>query len=264
MRLLDKASAYIPICLSIFVMCMGVSSAYANYEIKCEAILADESQSETFRTIVKNLDMFEADIPTDLKVIKKHNSNVLASLSKLKIEPTPGRITAITGAEALMLFEKVMSLDPVRITTGGSNIYDPWNNEGFCFGRAMAVHLLAIKYGVNKESIRKLWVLGNLSSGGNGSWRYHTAAAIKSTNGHWYVLDPILNRVVTANEWYNIMYSSYSVDKRMLLYDSDGNRQFPVPGKYTPMFTQPRDYERFYRDLFKALKAVSFLSTQDD
>lgn len=79
--------------------------------------------------------------------------------------------------------------------------YDPTGIIGFCFGRAMAVHLLARRLGLAESSIAKLFVVGDLRSGPDPEWRFHVATLVRGADGRWYAIDPILGEPVEAREW---------------------------------------------------------------
>ncbi len=83
--------------------------------------------------------------------------------------------------------------------------YDPTGAIGFCFGRAYATQIYAELAGVPKERIRKLFVIGDMRSGGMQSqeWRFHVTTVIQGADNRWYALDPIApeGRILSAAEW---------------------------------------------------------------
>lgn len=74
------------------------------------------------------------------------------------------------------------------------NHYDPPPGEiGFCYGRAMAAHLLARKHGVARDGIVKLFVAGDMTPGPNQRWRFHVTTLVRDETGqHWYSIDPVV------------------------------------------------------------------------
>lgn len=62
---------------------------------------------------------------------------------------------------------------------------------GFCFGRAMAVHLTARRMGLFEDSIRKIFLAGDLKNG-TIRWRFHMATLLKGDDNQYYVVDPIM------------------------------------------------------------------------
>lgn len=71
--------------------------------------------------------------------------------------------------------------------------YDPDGIIGFCFGRAMAAHLLARRMGLSPESIRKLFIVGDLRSDPEKpEWRFHVTTVVRGPDNRWYAIDPIM------------------------------------------------------------------------
>ena len=56
----------------------------------------------------------------------------------------------------------------------------------------MAVHLIARKMGLADQSVKKLFVIGDLRSGSDSEWRFHVTTLIKGTEGNWFAVDPIM------------------------------------------------------------------------
>lgn len=79
--------------------------------------------------------------------------------------------------------------------------YDPTGIIGFCFGRATAVQLMARAMGLKQESIRKLFVSGDLRSGEAPQWRFHVATLVHGDDGKWYAIDPIFPAPMEAADW---------------------------------------------------------------
>jgi len=79
--------------------------------------------------------------------------------------------------------------------------YDPQGFIGFCFGRAMAAHLLARQLGLAEAAVRKLFVIGDLREGADPQWRFHVTALVKGEDGLWYAIDPIMEGPMTATAW---------------------------------------------------------------
>lgn len=79
--------------------------------------------------------------------------------------------------------------------------YDPTGIIGFCFGRSMAVQLMARQMGLAKDGIKKLFIVGDLRSGPNPEWRFHVASLVRGSDGEWYAIDPILDGPMTAKAW---------------------------------------------------------------
>lgn len=105
----------------------------------------------------------------------------------------------LSAAERDELFRSVSSNRVLNVDELGH--YDPKGYIGFCFGRAMGAQLLARKMSVKKESIAKLFIVGDLRSGADPEWRFHVTTLVKGEDGRWYAIDPILGRPMPAEEW---------------------------------------------------------------
>ena len=105
-------------------------------------------------------------------------------------EELPETKETLTLAEQRELIARVRNHPVASVNALGK--YDPEGYIGFCFGRAMAVHLMARKMGLAKDSIKKLFVVGDLRSGPEPEWRFHVTTVIRGENGQWSALDPIM------------------------------------------------------------------------
>lgn len=130
--------------------------------------------------------------------VKRYADIVLKSSNKRKI---------LTAQEMDRVLSHVIThpvasiLDPANVTK-----YDPDGVIGFCFGRAMAVHLAARKIGLDQRSIRKVFIIGDMRSGPDPEWRFHVTTIVRGPEGKWYALDPIASfgpkpRVLTVSQW---------------------------------------------------------------
>ncbi len=136
------------------------------------------------------------------------------------------------------------------VVNPGNKKYDPNRNIGFCFGRATFIHLMLLKMGVQKNSIRKIWAIGPMNTG-DINWRYHVATMVYTKKG-WLVLDTNHGGPVTPQEWI-ATYSKMSTDGKLRFYASDASKFAFMIGKYSRLqlgmdINQERD---FYRGYFK-------------
>src|SRR5688500_8954324 len=80
--------------------------------------------------------------------------------------------------------------------------YDPEGVIGFCFGRAMAVHLMARKLGLAPSGIKKFVMVGRLrlkSPKPELEERFNSATALLAMDGRWYVIDTYAAGVARLN-----------------------------------------------------------------
>jgi len=106
--------------------------------------------------------------------------------------------------------------------------YDPENQIGFCFGRAMAVHLLARRMGLAEDGIRKLFVTGCLGSGGKTEWRFHVAAMVKGDDGVWHAIETnVAERPLTARQWVEEMRKKWDPGMKARLFVTSSSWVLP-------------------------------------
>lgn len=87
---------------------------------------------------------------------------------------------------------------------------------GFCYGRAMAVHLLARKMGLSDESIQKIFIAGDLDNGLGIRWRFHMATMILGDDNNWYVVDPLMASLdkpglLSPYQWMETIKTTYDL-----------------------------------------------------
>lgn len=138
----------------------------------------------------------------------------------------------------------------------------PGEEMGFCFGRTMYMHLLALKLGVQKESIKKIWAVGPMQSDKPGvAWGYHVALMVFSKDG-WIVLDPNLRKVYLVKDWVQF-YSEKSRDGRIRFYATEPEKFGLYAGKYSRYLlgldlTITEDwFKHYFFDMLKATRAES-------
>lgn len=139
-----------------------------------------------------------------------------------QIEATaPVTKTALDAAERKALLDEVSEHRVASLAQ--LTKYDPPPGEtGFCFGRAMASHLLARKRGLANESIHKLFVVGDM-----GVWRFHVTTLVKGKeDGQLYAIDPVMRDLghadpMTPEAWIAIVHKEWDPSKKCKLYLTD-------------------------------------------
>lgn len=144
--------------------------------------------------------------------------------------------------------------------------YDPKNQGiGFCFGRAMFVHLELAMRNLDRDSIKKAFVVGPMSTGDGNSWGWHvtTIAQSKDAQGNeiWLALDPVTG-LKTLDDWYEEMYNYFSTDKKLKIYVTEAGKFGPSPGFYNHIGLENEFYNSYFTDLdvefVKASKAGKY------
>ncbi len=184
---------------------------------------------------------------------QEKNAQVLNELNSLRVNPMPGhRKVGLTDDEIQQLYRQVAdhpvaSLEIVKK-------YDKKGEMGFCFGRATTAHYSALRKGLEKSSIRKVWAIGELGYDEQTKWSYHVTTIVRDTKGSWYAIDPALGRVETVEKWYDEV-KKMDMQGNMRIFDTEAKRFLPVNAdKYSPKnFAKPA-YENYFTDLMKSFR----------
>jgi len=236
--------------LGYFLSFFLLNSLYADDRYKC---ITDVLES-VFIPTNKNFHNFNStkNISRTRKEIALKNRELVDELEKINLESiaaTSGRPQKEMDKAFLdelyknVSTNKVSSLDSLE-KYAGKNISD------FCFGRAMAAHLYALKMGVKKEAILKVIALGNLEEKGV-SWNFHIATLVRSKD-NWFAIDPEMRKAITLREWAKEM-ERYNEDESMALYLSAPDR-FSAIGRYKNSTLMDPRFNKYFIDLLKTFK----------
>jgi len=154
--------------------------------------------------------------------VKSLNRSFVESVQNAIPAANTLRAQAIDWQSAQKILDRVYSHPTIGFKA--DDIYSqPGEEMGFCFGRAMYMHLLALKLGIQKESIKKIWAVGPMRSDTPGiDWGYHVAILIFSKDG-WIILDPNVMRVYRIENWVE-SYSQKSLDGRIRFFATEPER----------------------------------------
>jgi len=124
---------------------------------------------------------------------------------------------------------------------------------GYCWGRAMFFHIKAIQFGLSKNSVKKVWAVGKLSSGSD-KWRYHVTTIVRADNGTWYALDSLLDYPIPIQNWYRKMSEEYDPSGTMRIFVTDGAHYSPGSFEgYKKADLENESYEGLFVDFLDAL-----------
>ncbi|OQW52795.1 MAG: hypothetical protein A4S09_08095 [Proteobacteria bacterium SG_bin7] len=128
-------------------------------------------------------------------------------------------------------------------------LYDPEDNVGFCFGRAMFVHLELLGRGVNRGDIRKAFVVGPLHAE-DINWSFHVATTVKGSDGKWWVIDspPFGEGVMELTDWYRHQLK-FSKDGRLRLYLANPQQFTPTSLKYSREILSSPSYRNYFEEM---------------
>ncbi len=219
-------------------------------------------QSNLYEEIQKEQDS-QFDTPSE---IKKENKNAISLLNKKTSKKTV-RAKYITQSEADNLVYRLKN-DPVVRSSENKN-YDPNGRYGFCFGRATWVWLNALEAGMDKDSIKKIFLVGPMRAS-NLDWQFHVATAIRSKgffSDTWLVIDSTFDRAITVEQFLNF-YGQFNANEKLRLIVTDPQRLVPSStDKFKPMdyrnFENDYLYNRYFQDLLRNFSnSVNFKLTK--
>lgn len=189
------------------------------------------------------------------------NQRILNGLRAMPL-PRTSRIASLDQSAASELMNTVRRLYAPFVAPIVGRNYDPQEAMGFCFGRAMVFHLHALRSGIDRQSVRKIWAIGRvvnnqgtLGNGRGGTWQYHVATMIRSQDGGWWVFDPAqFSEPVSVEYWVNHMRqnSASSVPEIITTPAERGNTTW---GGYQSMDLSHPILNNYFTDLLRLMKA---------
>ncbi len=125
--------------------------------------------------------------------------------------------------------------------------YDWFGKIGFCFGRGFAVHIASLYSGLHKRSIKKVFAVGDM-----GGWTFHVATMVKAYEGGWWVIDPIMDDVMTLEEWTAYFRNGYK-KAQIRFYFTEGSRLTTRVTEYSrgQLGLDQKRFKDAYRGYFK-------------
>jgi hypothetical protein len=128
--------------------------------------------------------------------------------------------------------------------------YDPFKKGiGFCFGRAMFVHLYLAINGVNRANIKKAFIVGPMSKG---SWAWHVTTIVQSKDRSgreiWLAIDPVAHQVMEVKDWYN-HWKRQSDDGKLGLYITEATKFGASASVYDERGINVPFYNNYFSDM---------------
>ncbi|HTL12532.1 MAG TPA: hypothetical protein VL588_08605 [Bdellovibrionota bacterium] len=143
----------------------------------------------------------------------------------------PGMRSSLTPAEAGRLYSLMRNHPVAALTDENVGKYDPTGEIGYCFGRAMAVQLMARRMGLSENFIRKLFLIGDLREGTDPEWRFHVTTLIRvhraGDNYEWVAVDPLLQGPMIAPAWLKKARSIWDKKNKAYAYVADADAVLP-------------------------------------
>ncbi|MBL6989184.1 MAG: hypothetical protein ISR65_05375 [Bacteriovoracaceae bacterium] len=199
------------------------------------------------------------------KVTRDRNNALLKDMiANTPFMSHPNNLEGISKETAQLIYDNVAQ-NPVA-GLGALKKYDPNCENGFCFGRAVAVNMEAAQRGVDQNRVLKLWVIGDLKPhqradlklwdyverNEQGEWGFHVTTIIKSDKKGWWAIDPVFDKPLTERQWYNSMLEM-TPDRNAILIVTNADR-FSLDRssiEHAIGLSDNNYYNGYFMDLFK-------------
>jgi hypothetical protein len=252
----SSSSERIFLALALVVLSFLGSVSNAN-TVQCRPMV----EEATFNPKPPNLyEYYRNDIrgKSDIRIMAE-NRETLKVLHETIPPQNPRRSQAISINVAYDILE-VVNKHPV-VGRGARERYKRDGVEiGYCFGRAMYIHLLLLKMGVQKESIRKVWAVGpTRTPDPNVNWGHHISIMVFTKEKGWVTIDTNEVKPQAIQSW-SSTYFEKSIDKLLKLYITEPEKFGIETAKYNPVnlgFKLDREsdwYRHYFVDMLKAIK----------
>lgn len=195
--------------------------------------------------------------------IKENNKHLKTLFSKPMVFSNPdykGKIEKLSDEQVKTVYDAMANSNVHK----NHYCYDTKGTIGFCFGRATIAHMEAIARNVHPDSVRKIWIAGDM-----GVWGHHVATMVYTQRG-WMVLDTNIGMAVTTDAWiarYMPMKKPGSSEIMVFTtqagrfgpYDTQSYNAINLFNTQTEDFDKARDFYRgyfhdYFDDLDKAIR----------
>lgn len=185
----------------------------------------------------------------DSNDIYELNKLTLKEIYNYSFERNSKRVSGISKQQGQDLIEFTQN----HFVTGyvSSNKYDPTGDIGFCFGRALFIHLELLRHGVQKQAIKKAFAIGPMYSGGM-YWQFHVTTIVQGNDGEWLAIDPYVGHVVKLEEWFDYL-TAKSRNGKLRFYLSDPAKIGPADIEYNlrPGGLLEPQYNNYFADMLQ-------------
>lgn len=125
------------------------------------------------------------------------------------------------------------ALDTNIVTSERTKYEQPDTAIGYCFGRAMFVHLYALRNHLKKGQIRKVWAVGSMKTSYH-DWAFHVATMVQDgATGEWRIVDSFMKGPVSPRTWFNVFKAQNEKDRDLRIYVTPAEKFTPDLGKYS-------------------------------
>lgn len=192
--------------------------------------------------------------PQDSAETLRRNEKILTGLDEAEpaVATLAKRKLAFSPAEVEELFQRIKA-NP-RVVESLCLSYRGSQKFGFCFGRAFAAHLEALRSGLDRQSIKKAWMVGPLQFSGE-KWNYHVATIVKAKDGQWFAIDPLFQKPLPLKDWHDRLRGDFDPSGTSRLYVTAPSRLFPYDEQtYRPQQLNRALFKGFFTDLLESMK----------
>lgn len=232
-------------------------------ELSCDRVFAmltagkeltAEQMKEIDRAVLQDFqDLFQIEAPSRA-ASDAWNARLAQALESLPAPKVgPGEKAVLSADELDDLGYQVRTNQAIRDSCSDKYEKTPGVTYGFCFGRAVGVHLLARNMGLANDSIRKVWMVGTMH-GGTVTWGHHVATAVRTEAG-WRVIDGALDsRGRTMSQWF-YEWQFMAKGNPLMMFATQADRFGPShPEPLFPVTAAPEAYHGFFHDLFRSAR----------
>ncbi|MBC7420317.1 MAG: hypothetical protein H7328_06265 [Bdellovibrio sp.] len=191
------------------------------------------------------------------EAVAELNKQTLENLENYKPVQSGKRAAEITYQEANRLHQSMHNHRVVGYNAT-ANYNRPDVSIGYCFGRATYAHLMLLKMGMQKESVLKIWAVGEMKSP-SVMWDFHVATLVNTAQHGWMAIDPNFSNPTTVSEWVQ-KYKSTSTDQLLRFYVTPAEKFSFEIGKYDraqlglDMERKADWYRHYFVDLIKSVR----------
>lgn len=247
--------------MQVFIFLVLVTSQAALAQQNCQDVF-DLEQTILDRKELAEVDLSKLyDQETAGKTaddVAEMNKEMLESIEgEVPVKETSDGMISITETAAARLIQ--LTLENPVASPGNEKYSQPDVSIGYCFGRATFVHLMLLKMGVQKNSIRKIWAVGPMKAGGI-MWQFHVATAVYTPTKGWLIIDTNHSAPMPVRDWMAYYGKQSSPEGMVRFYATDASKFAFQLGKYSPIqlgldLSADKDwYRHYFKDMMEWLQ----------
>lgn len=200
--------------------------------------------------------------PSTVKSLNKETLKKLTDYIPLRRGLRAASISLKEATALLSLIKKHPVVSPEF-----TDKYQPQDVEiGFCFGRAAYLHLMLLKMGLQKDSILKIWAVGEMKTlHGEHNWGFHVGTLVYVRGYGWMSIDTNSFKIEPVRHWMQT-YLDRSTDGKTRIYVTEADR-FSVDISHYSRVEMGLDlnrendwYQGYFQDMLSSIRNDSLES----